>query len=68
MFLTIEELRAFNEKYEQEIAELQRKKAVVDEFIAFAETKECVKSEEIETVEEVEVDSATEETNTIENY
>jgi hypothetical protein len=53
MFLTIEELCAFKSKYEEEIAELQRKKSVVDEFIAFAESKENVKSdEETEEVEE----------------
>lgn len=53
MFLTIEELYAFKNKYEEEIAELQRKKSVVDEFIAFAESKENVKSdEETEEVEE----------------
>lgn len=46
MFLTIEELYAFKNKYEEEIAELQRKKSVVDEFIAFAESKENVKSDE----------------------
>lgn len=63
MFLTIEELYAFKEKYEEEIAELQRKKSVVDEFIAFAEAKEVDKSEEVdETVEEeVETDGETEE-------
>ena len=53
---------AFKEKYEAEIAELNRKKAVVDEFIAFAEAKEVAKSEEEETaIEEVETDGETEE-------
>ena len=70
MFLTIEELYAFKEKYEAEIAELNRKKAVVDEFIAFAETKEVAKSEEVdETNEEVESDGELEEeTVTTTNY
>lgn len=69
MFLTIEELYAFKEKYEAEIAELNRKKAVVDEFIAFAEAKEVVKSEEEETaIEEVETDGETEETAETTNY
>ena len=69
MFLTIEELYAFKEKYEAEIAELNRKKAVVDEFIAFAEAKEVVKSEEEETaIEEVETDGETEETVTATDY
>ena len=69
MFLTIEELYAFKEKYEAEIAELNRKKAVVDEFIDFAEAKEVVKSEEEETaIEEVETDGETEETAETTNY
>ena len=69
MFLTIDELYAFKEKYEAEIAELNRKKAVVDEFIAFAEAKEVVKSEEEETaIEEVETDGETEETAETTNY
>ena len=70
MFLTIEELYAFKEKYEEQIAELNRKKAVVDEFIAFAEAKEVVKSEEEETaIEEVETDGENaEETVTETNY
>ena len=69
MFLTIEELYAFKEKYEAEIAELNRKKAVVDELIAFAEAKELVKSDEEETAieEEVETDGETEETVTATN-
>ena len=69
MFLTIEELYAFKEKYEAEIAELNRKKAVVDEFIAFAEAKGVSKSEEEETaIEEVETDGETEETAETTNY
>lgn len=68
MFLTIEELYAFKEKYEAEIAELNRKKAVVDEFIAFAEAKEVVKSEEETAIEEVETDGETEETAETTNY
>lgn len=70
MFLTIDELYAFKEKYEAEIAELNRKKAVVDELIAFAEAKELVKSDEEETAieEEVETDGETEETVTATNY
>jgi hypothetical protein len=65
MFLTIEELYAFKEKYESEIKELERKKAVVDEFIAFAEAKEVVKSDEEELVEET---IETEEIVATENY
>lgn len=65
MFLTIEELYAFKEKYESEIKELERKKSVVDEFIAFAETKEVVKSDEEELVEET---IETEEIVATENY
>ncbi len=61
MFLTIEEMYAFKEKYESEIAELERKKSVVDEFIAFAEAKEVVKSEGEIATEEVESDGETEE-------
>ena len=70
MFLTIEEMYAFKAKYEEQIAELNRKKAVVDEFIAFAEAKEVVKSEEEETaIEEVETDGENaEETVTETNY
>ena len=71
MFLTIEELYAFKEKYESEIKELERKKAVVDEFIAYAETKEVVKSDEEETAteEEIETDGENaEETVTETNY
>lgn len=64
MFLTIEELYAFKEKYESEIKELERKKAVVDEFIIFAEAKETVKSEE----EEVETETEVEETEVTANY
>lgn len=60
MFLTIEEMYAFKAKYEVEIAELERKKAVVDEFIAFAEAKEVDKSEDCETTEEVETESEVE--------
>lgn len=65
MFLTIEELYAFKEKYESEIKELERKKAVVDEFIAFAEAKEVAKSDEEELVEET---IETEEIVATENY
>lgn len=65
MFLTIEELYAFKEKYESEIKELERKKSVVDEFIAFAEAKEVVKSDEEELVEET---IETEEIVAAENY
>ena len=70
MFLTIEELYAFKEKYEAEIAELNRKKAVVDELIVFASSKEVVKSDEEETAieEEVETDGETEETVETTNY
>lgn len=59
MFLTIEEMYAFKEKYENEISELIRKKAVVDEFIAFAEAKETVKSEEETEAETDTVDNET---------
>lgn len=59
--LTIEEMYAFKAKYEAEIAELERKKAVVDEFIAFAEAKELAKSEETETETETEVEVKVEE-------
>ena len=70
MFLTIEELYAFKEKYEAEISELNRKKAVVDELIVFASSKEVVKSDEEETAieEEVETDGETEETVETTNY
>lgn len=68
MFLTIEEMYEFKAKYEQEISELERKKAVVDEFIAFAEAKEVVKSEDCETDEEVETENQVEETETVANY
>lgn len=71
MFLTIEEMYAFKAKYEEQIAELNRKKAVVDEFIAFAEAKEVVKSDEEEetAIEEVETDGENaEETVTETNY
>lgn len=61
MFLTIEELYTFKTKYEIEIEELQRKKAVVDEFIAFAEAKEVAKSEEVES--DVETEETAETTN-----
>ena len=40
MGLTIEELYAFKENYQNQIEELERKKAVVDEFILFAEAKQ----------------------------
>lgn len=64
MGLTIEELYAFKEKYEEQIEELQRKKAVVDEFISFAASKEVVKSEEVETFqEETATEEVVEETN-----
>lgn len=68
MFLTIEEMYEFKAKYEQEISELERKKAVVDEFIAFAEAKEVVKSKDCETDEEVETENQVEETETVANY
>ena len=55
MFLTIEELYAFKAKYEEQIAELNRKKAVVDEFIAFAEAKAPVE-EVVEVQEETETE------------
>ena len=61
MFLTIEELYAFKARYEEEISEINRKKAVVDEFIAFAEAKQLDKSEEeVETETEVEETAETE--------
>ena len=60
MFLTIEEMYAFKANYEKEIAELERKKAVVDEFIAFAEAKEVVKSEEVDETEQVETEETVE--------
>lgn len=53
MVLTIEELYAFKEKYATEIEELNRKMAVVDEFIAFAEAKAPVE-EVVEVQEETE--------------
>lgn len=56
MGLTIEELYAFKAKYEAEMAELGRKKAVVDEFIEFAEAKVSAKREETETETETEVE------------
>lgn len=68
MFLTIEEMYAFKAKYEEQIAELNRKKAVVDEFIAFAEAKEVAKSEEVDETEEVENDGELEETVAETNY
>ena len=61
MFLTIEELYAFKARYEEEISEINRKKAVVDELIAFAEAKKLDKSEEeVETETEVEETAETE--------
>ena len=71
MFLTIEEMYAFKAKYEEQIAELNRKKAVVDEFISSAEAKEVFKSDEEETAteEEIETDGENaEETVTETNY
>ena len=46
MFLTIEELIAFKEKYEEEIKELSRKKEVVEDLIQFAKAKEVQKTQE----------------------
>lgn len=58
MYVTIDELLAFKAQYDEQIAELERKKAVVEELIAFAETKVVDKCEEVveetEVVEEVE--------------
>ena len=64
MFISIEEMYAFKAQYLEEIAELQAKVAVVDDFIAFAEGKK-VEEPQVETeevVEEVaeEVSTATE--------
>lgn len=68
MYMTIEEMYAFKNKYEQEILELQRKKAVVDEFIAFAEAKECDKSDEQIQSEDAETDYEQQENSETENY
>jgi hypothetical protein len=71
MQLSTTECADFKAKYEEQIAELNRKKAVVDEFIAFAEAKEVVKSDEEETAveEEIETDGENaEETVTETNY
>lgn len=56
MYITIEEMYELKNKYSKEILELEMKKAVVDDLIAFAEAKEPCKSdeEEVEEIEEVE--------------
>lgn len=51
MFLTIDELLEFKAKYEEELAEVQRKILVVDGFIDFVKAKAPVVEEE--TVEEM---------------
>ena len=58
MYITIEEMYAMKDKYSKEILELEMKKAVVDEFIEFAEAKTPVVCEEevAEETEEVETD------------
>jgi hypothetical protein len=53
--LTIEELYLFKKTYVEQIAELQRKQAVVDELIAFAESKKAV-AEPAEPAESVVVE------------
>lgn len=59
MYVTIDELLAFKAQYDEQIAELERKKAVVEELIAFAETKVVDKCEEVvEEVESAEVETA----------
>ena len=51
MVITIEELLAFKAKYEEQIKELERKKAVVDDLIGYAETKIVEEAKAEESVE-----------------
>ena len=60
--LTIEELYLFKAQYQAQIEELTRKKAVVDEFIAYAESKEHIETPTEETSESVETEAVEYET------
>jgi hypothetical protein len=55
--LTIEELYLFKAQYQAQIEELTRKQAVVDELIAYAESKKAV-DEPAEPTESVETEEA----------
>lgn len=55
--LTIEELYLFKAQYQAQIQELTRKQEVVDELIAYAESKEPIETPTEETVEGVEAET-----------
>lgn len=61
MYITIDELYEMKNKYSKEIIELEMKKAVIDDLIAFTEAKEVATEEDKEeTVEDVESESESE--------
>ena len=60
--LTIEELYLFKAQYQAQIEELTRKQAVVDELIAFVESKEHIETLTEETSESVETEAVDYET------
>ena len=69
MCITVTEMYEIRDGYDKQIAELEMKKAVVNDFIAFAESKEACNCEveETETVEGCE-EISVEEAVVIENY
>jgi hypothetical protein len=61
MYITIDELYEMKNKYSKEILELEMKKAVIDDLIAFAEAKEVATEEDKEeSVEDVEPEAESE--------
>lgn len=70
MVITIEELLAFKAKYEEQIKELERYKAVIDDLIGYAEAKivEGKKTEESVEIPVEEPVVETENMSSIVNY
>lgn len=64
MIMTVEEMYEFKARYEKEIEELKRKKAVVDEFIAFTEAKGAIE----DVSQDCEPEDVEEETATAQNF
>ena len=54
MFITVEEMYALKAEYDKKILELETKKSVINDFIAIAEAKAPVESEEVVETEATE--------------
>jgi hypothetical protein len=59
MFITVEEMYELKEQYSKQILELEMKKAVVDEFIAFAEAKSPIEEVAVEETETEDIELGT---------